>query len=55
MLREQDTEASLIGGGRNPTGTEQEAEMKQEAFLGFLPPSSPWFLALGFWESPQDP
>lgn len=53
--QEQEAQAGLSGGGRNRTGTEQEAEMKQEAFLGFLPPSSPWFPALGFWEPPQDP
>lgn len=32
-----------------------EEETKNEAFLGFLPRFSPWFPALGFWESPQDP
>lgn len=43
-------------GGRDQRGREQEEEeMKNEAFLGFLPHFSPWFPALGFWESPQDP
>lgn len=33
----------------------EEVEMKTEALRGFLPHFSPWFPALGFWQSPQDP